>query len=161
MGEQIERSLDVFYKELNSRMKSLLKDDVSDDAEWIADLANAAALLFELLPEINWAGFYLFHNGRLLLGPFQGRVACREIAVGRGVCGTAFEKKETLVVEDVHNFPGHIACDERSRSEIVVPLYRGNELVGVLDIDSPRTARFSQEDKAGLEAFAGITGRNC
>ena len=151
--------MNAFYQELNGKLQSLLTDTILDDAEWIANLANAAALLWEELTDINWAGFYLFHQNRLLLGPFQGRIACREIAIGRGVCGTAFEKKQTLVVDDVHSFPGHIACDARSRSEIVVPLYRGGELVGVLDIDSPIESRFSEDDKIGLETFARILGR--
>ena len=148
--------MNEFYQELNRKLESIIPEHGPEEAEWIADLANAAALLWEYLPEINWAGFYLWNQGRLLLGPFQGRIACREIAIGRGVCGTAFEKRETLVVPDVHEFPGHIACDERSRSEIVIPLFRNGEAAGVLDIDSPVPGRFTEEDKTGLEVFGGI-----
>ena len=122
----------------------------------IANLANASALLWGALDDINWAGFYLMEDGKLVLGPFQGKPACIEIAVGRGVCGTAVEQKKTLVVPDVHAFPGHIACDGASNSEIVIPLMRGGDVVGVLDIDSPLFDRFSEADKAGLEQFASI-----
>lgn len=121
-----------------------------------ANLANAAALLYHTLADINWAGFYLMEEGLLVLGPFQGRPACIEIRPGRGVCGTAAARDQTLVVDDVHQFPGHIACDCASRSEIVVPLHGDGRVVGVLDIDSPRTGRFTAEDRAGLEAFAAI-----
>ena len=152
--------MNAFYQNLNDKLNCLLTQNPLDDTEWIADLANAAALLWEDLTDINWAGFYLLHQNRLLLGPFQGRIACREIAIGRGVCGTAFEKKQTLVVDDVHSFPGHIACDSSSRSEIVVPLYRGGELAGVIDIDSPVKSRFSEDDKTGLETFAKNLGRS-
>lgn len=122
----------------------------------IANLANASALLWGALDNINWAGFYLMEGGRLVLGPFQGKPACIEIAVGRGVCGSAVEQRRTLVVPDVHKFPGHIACDGASNSEIVIPLYGGEAVVGVLDIDSPIFDRFSDRDRQGLEAFAAI-----
>ena len=117
----------------------------------IANAANCAALLFHSLPGLNWAGFYFLRAGELVLGPFQGKPACIRIAVGKGVCGTAAERRETVVVEDVHAFPGHIACDGASRSEIVVPLLAAGSLVGVLDLDSPDLARFDDEDRAGLE----------
>ena len=119
-----------------------------------ANLANASALLFEALEDINWAGFYLMEGGRLVLGPFQGRPACIEIAVGRGVCGTAVQQDRSQLVYDVHDFPGHIACDSASNSEIVIPLHCGGAVFGVLDIDSPRVGRFDEKDRAGLEAFA-------
>jgi len=119
-----------------------------------ANAANAAALLFERLPELNWAGFYFLRGGELVVGPFQGRVACVRIAPGTGVCGTAAARRETLIVPDVHAFPGHISCDAASNSEIVVPLLSGGRLLGVLDLDSPRLARFGPEDAALLEAFA-------
>ena len=119
-----------------------------------ANLANASALLFETLEEINWAGFYLMEGGRLVLGPFQGRPACIEIGVGRGVCGTAVQQDRSQLVYDVHDFPGHIACDSASNSEIVIPLHCGGAVFGVLDIDSPRVGRFDEKDRAGLEAFA-------
>ena len=122
----------------------------------IANLANAAALLWQELEDVNWAGFYLSEGDTLVLGPFQGKPACIEIPYGRGVCGTAAAKDETQLVPDVHAFPGHIACDSASRSEIVVPLHRDGRVIGVLDIDSPTTARFTQRDKEGLERFARI-----
>ena len=122
----------------------------------IANLANASALIWGALDKINWAGFYLMENGKLVLGPFQGKPACIEIAIGRGVCGTAVEQKCTLVVPNVHNFPGHIACDGASNSEIVIPLISGGVVVGVLDIDSPVFDRFSDDDMRGLEQVAAI-----
>lgn len=121
-----------------------------------ANLANASALLYSTLEEINWAGFYLLKDDRLILGPFQGKTACIVIPPGKGVCGAAAQGGSTVVVPDVHLFPGHIACDSASASEIVVPLYHNGKLFGVLDIDSPRKDRFSPEDRAGLEAFARI-----
>ena len=125
----------------------------------IANLSNAAALLYNTLPGLNWAGFYLMENGVLILGPFQGKPACIEIPVGRGVCGTAVAEDRTQLVYDVHRFPGHIACDGASNSEIVIPLHDGGRIVGVLDIDSPHIGRFTEEDRAGLEAFAAILER--
>ena len=125
-----------------------------------ANLANAAALLYHTLREINWAGFYLLEGETLVLGPFQGRPACIEIPLGRGVCGTAAARRETVLVPDVHAFPGHIACDEASRSEIVVPLFSGDGIVGVLDIDSPVPGRFSEADREGLEGFARMLEKN-
>ena len=124
-----------------------------------ANLANAAALLFQSLDRINWAGFYLMEDGELVLGPFQGKPACIRIPLGRGVCGTAAETDRTQRVEDVHRFPGHIACDEASRSEIVVPLHGGGRVAGVLDIDSPVTGRFSPEDEEGLVRFCAALER--
>ena len=119
----------------------------------IANLANASALLYARLEDLNWAGFYLMEQGRLVLGPFQGKPACIEIPVGKGVCGTAVQEDRTRLVPDVHLFPGHIACDSASNSEIVVPLHVGGQIVGVLDIDSPVHCRFTPIDQAGLEAF--------
>lgn len=119
-----------------------------------AALANLSALIYNSLGGVNWAGFYLMENGRLILGPFQGKPACAVIPAGRGVCGSAALKDMTLVVPDVHRFDGHIACDSASNSEIVIPLHLGNEVAGVLDIDSPEYSRFSDDDKAGLEAVA-------
>ena len=121
-----------------------------------ANLANASALLWEHLPDLNWAGFYKMIGRKLVLGPFQGKTACIEIEIGRGVCGTAVAENKTQLVYDVHKFPGHIACDCASNSEIVVPIYKDGEIWGVLDIDSPLIGRFSEEDKNGLEAFAKI-----
>ena len=123
----------------------------------VANLANASALLWQTLPDLNWAGFYLTEGDRLVLGPFQGKPACIEIPLGRGVCGTAAAKNDTVLVPDVHQFPGHIACDSASNSEIVVPLRdRSGAVRGVLDMDSPLFARFSPADQAGLEQFAAI-----
>ena len=119
-----------------------------------ANLANLSALLFHSLEDINWAGFYLTEGEKLILGPFQGNVACVEISYGRGVCGTAAQQDEILLVPDVHLFPGHIACDRASRSEIVIPLHCDSIVVGVLDIDSPIPDRFVQEDREGLQKFA-------
>ncbi|MBQ9044825.1 MAG: GAF domain-containing protein [Oscillospiraceae bacterium] len=119
----------------------------------IANLANISALLYDALEDINWAGFYLSQGDQLVLGPFQGKVACIEIPYGKGVCGTAALRDETQLVPDVHQFPGHIACDSASRSEIVVPFHHNGRVIGVLDIDSPITDRFTQADRAGLEAL--------
>ena len=122
----------------------------------IANLSNASALLFAELEDLNWAGFYFLEGGKLVLGPFQGKPACIEIEVGRGVCGTAIQEGKTQLVPDVHLFPGHIACDSASNSEIVVPLRVNGAIVGVLDLDSPWPGRFTKEDQAGLEAAAEI-----
>lgn len=140
------------YRELNGRLEALIAGVPHE----IANLANASALLWESLEDINWAGFYRMENGQLVLGPFQGKPACIEIPVGKGVCGTAVAEDRTQLVYDVHAFPGHIACDCASNSEIVVPLHRGGEVAAVLDIDSPRIGRFTEEDRKGLEAFAAI-----
>ncbi|MBS1018425.1 GAF domain-containing protein [Gluconobacter cerinus] len=124
---------------------------VASETDQIANMANIAALLFEALPDINWAGFYLFKDDQLVLGPFQGRLACTRIPLGKGVCGTVAHQKTTLVVPDVHAFPGHIACDAASASEIVVPILHDGNLIGVLDIDSPVKNRFDAEDQAMIE----------
>ena len=142
----------VDYALLNKQLASLTKDVPHP----ISNLANAAALLWEALPDINWAGFYLLEGDILVLGPFQGKTACIEIPVGRGVCGTVVAQKATQLVPDVHRFPGHIACDSASNSEIVIPLVKEERIVGVLDIDSPLHNRFSEADKLGLEMFARI-----
>lgn len=122
----------------------------------VANLANAAALLWETLPDINWAGFYKMTDGALVLYPFQGKTACIRIPVGRGVCGTAVAEDRTQLVPDVHKFPGHIACDSASNSEIVIPIHVGEEIWGVLDIDSPYYDRFTEKDREGLEQFVEI-----
>lgn len=123
-------------------------------------LANVSAMLFETLEDLNWAGFYLMEGGELMLGPFQGRPACIRIPIGRGVCGAAVEEGRTQLVQDVRAFPGHIACDERSRSELVIPLRRGEEILGVLDMDSPLTGRFTVKDKEGLETVMNTLVRS-
>lgn len=128
----------------------------SGERNGMANAANMASALFHALPELNWAGFYFLQGGELVLGPFQGKVACIRIAVGSGVCGAAAQRRETIVVPDVDKFPGHIACDAASRSEIVVPLALKGRLLGVLDLDSPRLARFDQEDAVGLNAAVSL-----
>ena len=140
------------YESLQSQLRSLLEGE----HDLIANAANFAALLYHSLPDVNWAGFYLFKEGELVLGPFQGNPACVRIAIGKGVCGTAGELKQTVVVENVHEFPGHIACDSASHSEIVVPLIREQRLIGVLDVDSPSFGRFDDEDARGLNELAEI-----
>jgi L-methionine (R)-S-oxide reductase len=140
------------YHEIHQALQAVL----TGETDLIANLANSAALLFWSLPAINWAGFYLLKEEELVLGPFQGKIACIRIRLGQGVCGTAAEKRQTLVVPNVHEFPGHIACDSASNSEIVVPIIKDDLLVGVLDIDSPEFARFDDADKAELEKFAQI-----
>ncbi|QPQ34678.1 MULTISPECIES: GAF domain-containing protein [unclassified Lysinibacillus] len=137
------------YKTLTKQLDALL----SGETDRIANLSNASALLNQFLPDINWVGFYILQEQELVLGPFQGLPACVRIPVGRGVCGSAVSKKETLVVDDVHAFPGHIACDAASQSEIVIPLIQQEKVIGVLDIDSPIKNRFSAEDQVGLEHF--------
>ena len=129
------------------------------ETDLTAGLANASALIMLLLPDLNWAGFYFLEDGRLVLGPFQGKPACIEIPVGRGVCGTAVAEDRTQLVPDVHLFPGHIACDSASNSELVVPLRVHGQTVGVLDLDSPWPGRFTGEDRDGLEAFAELVGQ--
>lgn len=140
------------YRELHVELAALL----AGETDGLANAANMAALYFDALPELNWFGFYFLRGAELVLGPFQGKVACVRIALGRGVCGTAARVRRTIVVPDVHAFPGHIACDAASRSELVVPLVRGDRLFGVLDLDSPRVNRFDADDAAGLEAAAAL-----
>ncbi|MGE7758868.1 GAF domain-containing protein [Peribacillus sp. NPDC097895] len=133
---------------------------IEDETNRIANLSNAAALLNLFLDEINWVGFYLYEEDQLILGPFQGLPACVRIPMGKGVCGTSAATEKTLRIEDVHQFPGHIACDAASRSEIVIPLMKDGKLIGVLDIDSPITNRFDEMDQQGLEKFAEILSRH-
>jgi L-methionine (R)-S-oxide reductase len=140
------------YRDLAQQLVAL----IGDERDAIANAANTAALLFDLLPDLNWAGFYLLKDGELVLGPFQGKPACIRIPLGRGVCGTAAATRVSQVVADVHAFPGHIACDAASRSELVVPLLKGETLLGVLDLDSPVPGRFDDADRAGIEAVAAI-----
>lgn len=142
------------YGTLNAQLSAL----VGGVPHRTANLANAAALLYHTLDGLNWAGFYLLEGDTLVLGPFQGRPACIEIPVGRGVCGTAVAEGKTQLIPDVHQFPGHIACDSASNSEIVVPIRAYGKIVGVLDLDSPHLGRFTEEDQAGLEEFVRILG---
>lgn len=143
------------YRDLASALEGL----VTGEPDAIANMANAAGLIFETLPDLNWAGFYRNIEGELVLGPFQGRPACIRIKFGEGVCGTAASTRQVQRVEDVNAFPGHIACDSASRSEIVVPILRDGELVAVLDLDSPKKGRFTSDDEAGCVKLAEILGR--
>jgi GAF domain-containing protein len=140
------------YGELKLQLAALYLDE----RDGLANAANMCALLYHALPAVNWVGFYFVRGDELVLGPFQGKVACVRIALGRGVCGAAAQRRETLVVPDVHAFPGHIACDAASRSEIVVPLIQNDRLLGVLDVDSPQPGRFDQDDALGLKAVVDI-----
>jgi L-methionine (R)-S-oxide reductase len=142
----------TLYADIHRALQAVL----TGESDRIANLANAAALLFWSLPAVNWAGFYLLKDHELVLGPFQGKIACIRIKLGQGVCGSAAEQRQTLVVPNVHEFPGHIACDSASNSEIVVPIIKNDALVGVLDIDSPEFARFDDYDKTGLQEFVQI-----
>ena len=142
----------TLYAEIDRTLEALL----TGESDPIANLANAAALLFWSLPAINWAGFYLLKEQQLVLGPFQGKIACVRIKLGQGVCGNAAERRQTLVVRNVHEFPGHVACDSASNSEIVVPIIKNDALIGVLDIDSPEFARFDDNDKTELQKFVQI-----
>ncbi len=140
------------YRDLLAALDAL----TADEPDGVANMANAAALLWEYLPDLNWAGFYRMIDGELVLGPFQGKAACIRIPIGKGVCGAAAASAETQCVEDVHAFPGHIACDAASRSELVVPIIRDGRVVAVLDLDSPAPARFDAEDVTGCEAIARL-----
>lgn len=142
-----------FYADLGRQLAAL----IGDERDAIANAANTSALMFQMMPDLNWAGFYFLRAGNVLvLGPFQGKPACIRIPVGRGVCGAAAERRHSVLVEDVHAFPGHIACDAASRSELVVPLMRDGRVLGVLDLDSPLPARFDAADQAGVEALAAL-----
>ena len=140
------------YRELKAQLTGLF----ADERNGLANAANAAAVLYHGLPDLNWTGFYFLQGGELVLGPFQGKVACVRIALGTGVCGTAAKRRQTVIVPNVQAFPGHIACDAASRSEIVVPLVQNERLLGVLDLDSPVLARFDQDDRVGLDAIAEL-----
>jgi L-methionine (R)-S-oxide reductase len=142
-----------FYRELTSQLGGLL----SGERDLIANAANTSALLYQIMPDLNWAGFYFLRtNEELVLGPFQGKPACVRIAKGKGVCGAAVQRRVSVLVEDVYAFPGHIACDSASRSELVVPLTWNEKVIGVIDLDSPSPARFDADDQAGIEAVAAI-----
>ena len=140
------------YAELVDALRAL----TIGESDWIANLANASSLVYHTLPDLNWAGFYLLKGDELVVGPFQGKPACVRIAIGRGVCGTAAARREAILVPNVHEFPGHIACDSASNSEIVVPMIRHGALLGVLDLDSPKLERFDREDREGLEKFVKV-----
>jgi L-methionine (R)-S-oxide reductase len=140
------------YAELLEQARALFEGE----RDQTANAANLAALLFNTLPDLNWTGFYWLKDGGLVLGPFQGKPACVRIALGKGVCGTAAQERRTVIVPDVNDFPGHIACDAASRSEVVIPLVDGARVIGVVDLDSPKLARFTPEDALGLEALAAL-----
>lgn len=142
----------TFYAELAQQLAGLLHGE----ADPVANAANTAALLFDAMPDLNWAGFYFMRGAELVVGPFQGKPACVRIPVGRGVCGSSVERKASILVEDVHAFPGHIACDAASRSELVVPLIRDGVVLGVIDLDSPTPDRFDTDDQAGIEQIARL-----
>jgi GAF domain-containing protein len=144
------------YEDLASQIDGLL----AGESDFTANLANAAAAIYHALPSLNWAGFYLVRGPELVLGPFQGKPACVRIPMGKGVCGTSAQRRKPVLVSDVHEFPGHIACDSASRSELVVPLLRGDTLIGVLDLDSPLLARFDAQDQAGCEALVAVIVRH-
>ncbi|MGA2189686.1 MAG: GAF domain-containing protein [Steroidobacteraceae bacterium] len=146
----------ALYGELNRQLTGLF----AGERDGLANAANTAAALYRSLAHLNWVGFYFLRGHELVLGPFQGKVACVRIPLGRGVCGTAAQRRETIIVPDVHAFPGHIACDAESRSEIVTPLLHEGRLLGVLDLDSPLMARFDQDDAAGLHAIAALLSRS-
>lgn len=146
------KSKNELYEYLNMSLTGLIQQE----PDWLANLCNASALLWQLLDDINWAGFYLYKNNELVLGPFQGKIACTHIKIGHGVCGTAAKELKTQQIKNVHEFPGHIACDSASNSEIVVPIIKNDRLIGVLDIDSPLLGRFNEVDKVNLEEFVSI-----
>jgi GAF domain-containing protein len=137
----------ALYEEIARQVQAL----TAGERDLIANLANTASLLYHSMPDLNWLGFYLLKDGELVVGPFQGKPACVRIAMGKGVCGVAAARRAPIIVANVHEFDGHIACDSASNSEIVLPILRGNELLGVLDVDSPKFSRFDAEDRAGLE----------
>jgi L-methionine (R)-S-oxide reductase len=148
----MNQSKTEFYQDLAAQLTGLL----GDERDRIANAANMSAFLFMSVPDLNWAGFYFMQDGSLIVGPFQGKPACVRIAVGDGVCGAAVKERHSILVENVHEFPGHIACDAGSESELVVPLFKDGAIIGVLDLDSPRLARFDTEDQAGMENLAEI-----
>lgn len=152
LTKQESTSKSELYAVLHSQLESLLEGE----RDLIANAANLSALLYHSLSDVNWAGFYFLKDGELVLGPFQGKPACVRIMIGAGVCGTAARERQTVIVDNVHDFPGHIACDSASNSEIVVPIVKDDRLIGVLDLDSPSIARFDDEDAAGLNALVEI-----
>jgi L-methionine (R)-S-oxide reductase len=161
MTFQFAKSETVSKTELYTNLQLQLRSLLEGERDFIANAANFSSLLYHSLPDLNWAGLYLHKGGELVLGPFQGQPACVRIAIGKGVCGTAAEQRQTILVDNVHEFPGHIACDSASNSEIVVPLIINDELIGVLDLDSPSLARFDDEDARGLNELAEIFVQGC
>lgn len=143
-------------RELFANLREQLRALLEGERDLIANAANFSSLIYHSLPDVNWAGFYFYKNGELVLGPFQGQPACVRIETGKGVCGTAAQQRQTVIVDNVHDFPGHIACDSASNSEIVVPIIKDDKLMGVLDLDSPLLARFNDEDACGLNELVDI-----
>lgn len=156
LAQQETNSKAELYSHLHLQLRSLLEGE----RDFIANAANFSSLVYHSLPDLNWAGFYLLKDGELVLGPFQGKPACVRIEIGKGVCGTAAQHQQTIIVENVHEFPGHIACDTASNSEIVVPLIRDGEVMGVLDLDSPLLGRFDEEDAEGLNELVKVFMRS-
>lgn len=156
MEFQVARSETTAKRALYDQLAAQLSSLLAGERDLIANAANFSSLIFHSLPDLNWAGFYFEKDGELVLGPFQGQPACVRIKIGQGVCGAGAAKCETVIVPNVHEFPGHIACDSASNSEIVVPLMKGSKLIGVLDLDSPSKSRFDQEDARGLEGLVRI-----
>ena len=148
--------MNTFYSNLSKQVLSIIRDE----KDIIANMANVSALLYGNLKNVNWVGFYRLIDDQLILGPFQGNIACVRITIGKGACGTCFEQKETIIIDNVHDFKGHIACDVKSNSEIVIPIIKDKEIIGVLDIDSPIFSRFNFDDKIGLENIAKILTNN-
>ena len=157
LAEQRESSKAELYASLAAQLRSLF----ADERDFIANAANLSSLLYHSLPDLNWAGLYIYKRDELVLGPFQGKPACVRIAPGMGVCGTAALQRQTIMVANVHDFPGHIACDSASNSEIVVPIIKDDELIGVLDLDGPTFGRFDDEDAQGLNELVGILVESC
>lgn len=160
MTFQVAKSNSVSKTELYANLQLQLRSLLEGERDFIANAANFSSLLYHSLPDLNWAGFYLLKDDELVLGPFQGQPACVRIAIGKGVCGTAAQQRQSILVDNVHDFPGHIACDSASNSEIVVPLIANDELIGVLDLDSPSFSRFDDEDARGLNELVEIFVRS-
>jgi L-methionine (R)-S-oxide reductase len=156
MTFQITKPETATKTEMYSSLSAQLRSLIEGERDFIANAANVSSFLYHSLPDLNWAGFYLLKDDELVLGPFQGKPACVRIAIGKGVCGTAAEQQETILVDNVHEFPGHIACDSESNSEIVVPLIKDGRLIGVLDLDSPLVGRFDEEDARGLNELVTL-----
>ncbi|HKR60820.1 MAG TPA: GAF domain-containing protein, partial [Pyrinomonadaceae bacterium] len=156
MTFQLNTEVATTKSEVYANLKVQLRALLEDERDAIANMANLASLLFHSLPDLNWAGFYLLKGNELVLGPFQGKPACVRIALGNGVCGTAAQRRETVLVDNVNDFPGHIACDSASNSEVVVPIVKDGRLIGVLDLDSPTLSRFDDDDAKALNELVGI-----
>ena len=151
-----QRMLSSIKAELYSNLRSQLRSLFAAEHDFVANAANLSSLIYHSVPDLNWAGFYIHRGDELVLGPFQGQPACVRIPIGKGVCGTAAKQRKTIIVENVHDFPGHIACDSASNAEIVVPILKDNQLIGVLDLDSPLVGRFDEDDAQGLNDLVEV-----